>query len=316
MDEEAKVRAHAVLDSGASSDEALEAVLPRLVIGMDVVLVNGGSVTIVGTKFVILRLVAVVVYFSIGQEDTNGAVTTSLKSLQLTGVLEVIAHELRSGNEGWLKPDAAISPQVAVGSSFFLWCDAWSAGVTVGGQESVHPQFVVNFMGSATRNSVDGVDPLQVGFTVHQGSAFGRGTHGVDEFVEVSNQFVMVVNANVPAQHPVREHLDKMGGLFTVQTGDQRWLEGLAEVSDEFAVFGLLPNFKLVKVESELATEALCSASHGTCIFIKGGDTLGSWGFFMFIFRDVDDQLAFVVSNVGGALLDHGSSAAAVFSSS
>lgn len=178
------------------------------------------------------------------------------------------------------------------------------------------PQFVVNLMGSPTGDCVHGVDSLQVGGSVHQGTAFGRGAHGVDEFVEVANQLVVVVNADVLAQHPIGEHLDELGGLVAVQTGDQSGLNGLAEVSDEFAVFGLLTDFKLVEVQAELATKALGSTGNGACIFIKGGDALGLRGFIVFVFRDVDDQLAFVVSNVGGALGDHGLGAAAVFSSS
>ena len=59
MDVEAKVGAHVVLHSGAGIDEALEAVLPRLVIATDVVLVDVGTVTIVRTEFVFLEVVAI-----------------------------------------------------------------------------------------------------------------------------------------------------------------------------------------------------------------------------------------------------------------
>jgi hypothetical protein len=316
VDEEAKVRAHAVLHGGASGDEALEAVLPGLVIATDVVLVDVGTVTVVGAEFVLVDVVVVGRHFPVWEEHADGAVAATLEGPQLTGVPQVIAHELGTGHQGGLKPNPAVGPNIGGGPSLFLGGDAGSAGVTVGGQESVHPQFVVNLMGSTTRHGVDGVDSLQVGISVHQGTAIGRGSHGVDEFVEVANQFVVVVDADVLAQHPVREHLDELGGLVAVQTGDQSGLNGLAEVSDEFTVFGLLTDFKLVKIEAELTTKTLGSSGNGACIFIKGGDALGLWGFIVFVFRDVDDQLAFVVSNVGGALGDHGLGAAAVFSSS
>jgi hypothetical protein len=316
VDEEAKVRAHAVLDGGAGGDETLEAVLPRLVIAADVVFVDVGTVTIVRTEFVLVDVVVVGRHFSVRQEDADGAVATSLESLELAGVVQVFAHELGTGHQGGLKPHLAVGPNVGGGPSLFLGGDAGSAGVTVRRQESVHPQFVVDVVGSTTRDGVDGVDPLKVGGTVHQGTAFGRGAHGVDEFVEVANQLVVVVNADVLAQHPIGEHLDELGGLGAVQAGDQSGLNGLAEVSDEFTVLGLLTDFKLVEVQAELPTKALGSAGNGACIFIKGGDALGLGGFIVFVFRDVDDQLAFVVSNVGGALGDHGLGAAAVFSSS
>ena len=316
MDEEAKVRAHAVLDGGAGGDETLEAVLPRLVIAADVVLVDVGTVTVVGTEFVLVDVVVVGRHFPVRQEDADGAVAATLEGLELTGVSQIITDEVRTGHQGGLKPYLAVGPNVGGGPSLFLGGDAGSAGVTVGRQEGVHPQFVVNLMGSPARHGVHGVDSLKVGGTVHQGTAFGRGAHGVDEFVEVANQLVVVVNADVLAQHPEGEHLDELGGLVAVQTGDQSGLNGLAEVSDEFTVFGLLTDFKLVEVQAELATKAFGSTGHGACIFIKGGEALGLGGFIVFVLRDVDDQLAFVVSNVGGALGDHGLGAAAVFSSS
>ena len=46
MDEEAKVRAHAVLDGGAGIDEALEAMAPGLVIAVAVGLPQWTSVTV------------------------------------------------------------------------------------------------------------------------------------------------------------------------------------------------------------------------------------------------------------------------------
>jgi hypothetical protein len=66
VDVEAKVGAHTVFHSGAGIDEALKAVLPRLIIATDMVLVDVGTVTVMGTEFVLLELVVVAAIFSVG----------------------------------------------------------------------------------------------------------------------------------------------------------------------------------------------------------------------------------------------------------
>ena len=65
VDVEAKVGAHTVFHSGAGIDEALKAVLPRLIIATDMVLVDVGTVTVVSTEFVLVDVIVVGRHFSV-----------------------------------------------------------------------------------------------------------------------------------------------------------------------------------------------------------------------------------------------------------
>jgi len=132
--------------------------------------------------------------------------------------------------------------------------------------------------------------------------------------VDVAHQFIVVVDTDVLTQHPSGEHLHEFGGLIAIETGDQSGCDGLAKMGDQFAIIGLLADFKFVKGEAELATEALGSALDGACVIFEGGCSLCTGG--ALGFRDVDDQLAFVVSYIGSTFGYLGLCVAAVFSSS
>jgi len=134
--------------------------------------------------------------------------------------------------------------------------------------------------------------------------------------VEVANQFLMLVNVDVLAEGPVAEGLHQFGGLIAVKSSDEGGLLQLAKVGDEDAFVGFLTDFEFIKTEAELTAEALGSSLQSACIFIKGGNTLGAGGFFVFGFRDVDHELVVVVADVGGAFGNLGPSLTAVFSSS
>ena len=109
--------------------------------------------------------------------------------------------------------------------------------MAVGRKESVDPQFVMNLGGALTGHGVHGAVALKVGLSVDQGAAFNRGAHGVDEGVEVANEFVVLKHGQAVAQHPVGQGLHERG-LVGVKTGDQGGLGQLTQVGDEFAVFG------------------------------------------------------------------------------
>jgi len=317
MDEKAKVRAHAVLDSSAGSDEPLETVAPGFVLPIEIGFRQATSVAM----FVVVVDVVVGVGRPcgvVGQENANDAVATTLEAVELAGVTKVVAHEFWTGQQGGLKPNATVVAKgVLVGLNLRVGGGhAGSAGVVVGREESVNPQLVMDFSAPLSGNGVHAAVAAHVGRAVEEGGALDGSPHGVEQVVCVANQFLVLVNVDVEAECPETDGLHQFGGLIAVKSSDKGGLLELAEVSDEDAFLGFLADFEFIKTKAELTTEALCSALQGACIFIKGGCTLGEGGFFVFVFRDVDDQLAFVVSDIGCTLGDLGASVAAVFSSS
>ena len=170
------------------------------------------------------------------------------------------------------------------------------------------PQFVMNLGGALTGHGVDGAVALKVGLSVEQGTAFDGGAHGVDEGVEVANEFVVLKHGQAVAQHPVGQGLHELGGLVGVKTGDQSGLGQLTQVGDEFAVFGGLADFDFIKAHVHLTCEATGFSLEGTnvIVHVEGEGSCrvaGAW-----VFRDVNDELAFVVANVGFSFCDQSTS--------
>ena len=128
MDEEAKVRAHAVLDGGAGIDEALEAMAPGLVVAVAVGLPQRTSVTVgvhgVGLLGAVVRVVR--------QEDTDDAVPSSLEGAQVAGVAEVLADEFSTTGKGVVHPHPTVVVRVAVALFSISGHHAWAAGMAVG----------------------------------------------------------------------------------------------------------------------------------------------------------------------------------------
>ena len=118
------------------------------------------------------------------------------------------------------------------------------------------PQFVMDLGGALTGHGVHGAVALKVGLSVEQGTAFDGGAHGVDEGVEVANEFVVLKHGQAVAQHPVGQGLHELGGLMGVKTGDQSGLGQLSQVGDEFAVFGGLADFDFVKAHADFAAKS------------------------------------------------------------
>ena len=116
----------------------------------------------------------------------------SLEGAQVAGVVEVFADEFSTTREGVVHPHPAVVVRVAVALFSISGYHAWSARVAVGRKESVNPQFVMNLGGALTGHGVDGAVALKVGLSVEQGTAFDGGAHGVDEGVEVANEFVVL----------------------------------------------------------------------------------------------------------------------------
>ena len=50
--------------------------------------------------------------------------------------------------------------------------------------------------------------------------------------MDVAHQFIVVVDADVLAQHPSGKHLHEFGSLIAVETGDQSGCNGLAKMGD------------------------------------------------------------------------------------
>ena len=300
MDEEAKVGAHAVLDGGAGIDEALEAMAPGLVVAVAVGLPQRTSVTVHVHGVGLLGAVVGVVR----QEDTDDAVPSSLEGAQVAGVVEVLTDEFSTTWEGVVHPHPAVVVRVAVALFSIERYHAWSARVAVGRKESVDPQFVMNLAGALTRHGVDGAVALEVGLSVEQGTAFHRGAHGVDESVEVANEFIVLKHGQAVAQHPVGQGLHELGGLVGVKAGHEHGLGQLTHVSDELAVFGGLANFDFIEAHVHLTCEAACLSLEGTNVIVhvegEGSCRVAGAG----VFRDVDDELAFVVANVGFSFCD------------
>ena len=264
MDEEAKVRAHAVLHGGAGIDEALKAMAPGLVVAVAVGLPQGTSVTVHVHGVGLLGAVVGVVR----QEDTDDAVPSSLESAQVAGVAEVLADEFSTAGEGVVHPHSAVVVRVAVALFSIERYHAWSARVAVGRKESVDPQFVMNLAGALTWHGVDGAVSLKVGLSVEQGTAFHRGAHGVDESVEVANEFIVLKHGQAVAQHPVGEGLHEFGGLVGVKAGHEHGLGQLTHVSDELAVFGGLADFNFIKVHVHLTCEVSGFSLEGTNVIV------------------------------------------------
>ena len=135
MDEEAKVRAHAVLDGGAGIDEAFQAVSPWFVFPVAVGLVQRATVTVHVHGVGLLGAVVGVV----GQEDSDDAVTPSLESGEVAGVVEVVADKFSSTRKGVIHPHTSVVVRVAVSLFLFGRNHTWSARMAVGRQEGVYP---------------------------------------------------------------------------------------------------------------------------------------------------------------------------------
>ena len=202
------------------------------------------------------------------QEDTDDAVPSSLEGAQVAGVAEVLADEFSTTGEGVVHPHPAVVVRVAVALFSIERYHAWSARVAVGRKESVDPQFVMNLAGALTWHGVDGAVALKVGLSVEQGTAFHRGAHGVDESVEVANEFIVLKHGQAVAQHPVGEGLHEFGGLVGVKAGHEHGLGQLTHVSDEFAVFGGLADFNFIKVHVHLTCEASGFSLEGTNVIV------------------------------------------------
>ena len=129
--------------------------------------------------------------------------------------------------------------------------------MVVGGQESVNPQFIMDFSGSLAGNGVHAAVACHIRGAVEQGSALNGSSHGVEQVVGVANQFLVLVHVDVSTQQPIGDGLHQFGGLIAVESSDKGSLLHLTEVSDKDTFFGFLADFKFVKTEAELATEAL-----------------------------------------------------------
>ena len=196
MDEEAKVRAHAVLDGGAGIDEALEAMAPGLVITVAVGLPQRTSVTVHVHGVGLLGAVVGVVR----QEDTDDPVPSSLEGAEVAGVVKVLTDEISPSGEGIVHPDLSVVAGVTASFCLFGRHHAGAAGMTVGRKESVNPQFVMHLGGTLTGHGVDGAVALKIGVSVQESTAFNGGAHGVDESVEVANDFIVLKHGQVVAQ--------------------------------------------------------------------------------------------------------------------
>jgi hypothetical protein len=193
VDEEAKVRAHAVLDGGAGIDEALEAMAPGLVVTVAMWLPQRTTVTVHVHGAGLLGTVVGVV----GQEDTDDPVPSSLEGAEVAGVVEVLTDEISPSRKGVVHPDLAVVAGVTVSFCLFGRHHAWAARMTVGWEESMDPQFVMNLGGALTGHGVDGAVALKIGVSVHKSTAFDRGSHGVDEGVEVTNDFIVFKHGQI-----------------------------------------------------------------------------------------------------------------------
>ena len=311
MDEEAKVRAYAVLDGGAGIDEAPEAMAPGLVVAVAVELPQGTSVTMhvhgVGMLGAVVRVVR--------QEDTDDPVPSSLEGGQVAGVVEVLADEFSTTWQCVVHPHPTVAVRVAMALFSISGYHAWAARMAVGRKESMDPQFVMNLAGALTGHGVDSAVSLKVGLSVEQSTAFDGGAHGVDESVEVANEFIVLEYGQAVAQHPVGQGLHELSGLVGVKTGHEHGLGQLTHVSDELAVFGGLADFDFIETHVHLPCEAACLSLEGTNVIVqvkgKGSSRVaGAW-----VFGDVDDELSFIVTNVGFSLCDQRSSTSAPLSS-
>jgi hypothetical protein len=312
VDEEAKVRAHAVLDGGAGIDETLQAVAPWLVFAVAVRLPQRATVTVHIHRTGLLGAIVGVVR----QEDTDDAVPSSLEGTEVAGVVEVLTDEISPSRKRVVHPDLAVVAGVTVSFCLFGRHHAWAARMTVGWEESMDPQFVMNLGAALTGHGVDGTVALKIGVSIQESTTFDRGSHGVDEGVEVANDFVVLKHGQAVAQHPVGQGLHELGSLVGVETSHEGGLGQLPEVGDEFTVFGGLTDFNFVKAHVHLTCETTCFSLEGTDLIVhvkgKGSCRVAGTGFVW----DVDDELAFIVANVGLALSDERSSMAASLSTS
>ena len=126
----------------------------------------------------------------------------------------------------------------------------------------------------------------------------------------------MLKHGQAVAQHPVGQGLHELGGLVGVKTGHKHGLGQLAHVCDEFAVFGGLANFNFVKAHVHLTCKTMGLSLEGTNVIVHAeGEgscrVAGAW-----VFRDVNDKLAFVVANVGFSFCDQSTSGSTPLSSS
>ena len=285
---------------------------PGLVVAVAVGLPQRTSVTVHVHGVGLLGAVVGVVR----QEDTDDAVPSSLEGAQVAGVAEVLADEFSTTGEGVVHPHPTVVVRVAVALFSIERHHAWAARMAVGRKESVDPQFVMNLGGALTGHGVDGAVALKVGLSVDQGTAFDGGAHGVDEGVEVANEFIVLKHGQAVAQHPVGQGLHELGGLMGVKTGDQSGLGQLTQVGDEFTVFGGLADFDFIKAHADLAAKSASFSLEGSDFFVhaqsKAACRLAGVG----DFRDVNDELAFSVANVGFALSDQGSCTETPLSSS
>ena len=92
MDEEAKVCAHGVFDVGASIDEALEAVTPRLVFGGYLSFMERVVITSMVGKLILDEITSRIVR----QEHTDDAVASLTEGSKITGTVEVFTDKLRA----------------------------------------------------------------------------------------------------------------------------------------------------------------------------------------------------------------------------
>ena len=251
MDEEAKVRAMAGFDSLAGVDEAVKAMPPRLTIAVDV---GFWKRALVSPMVVGIVLIEVVVDLRVvGQKDANDAVSAMLERRQVAGLLEVFTDKFRASHQSRFIPHASVHVDVVGVPLCLLWGDAGAAGVSVWRQEGVNPQFVVHTRCASPRHDVDGFVPRCNVFSVQDGCSTGGDAHAVDELVEVAHEFIVLVNVDVLAQHPVGKGLHELGGLFAVKAGDDGTGQ-LLEVSDESAFGSISANFDFIKSKSELLT--------------------------------------------------------------
>ena len=195
MDEEAKVRAHAVLDSGAGIDETFQAVAPWFVFAVAVGLPQRTTVSVHVHGIGLLSAVVGVVR----QEDTDDSVASSLEGAEVAGVVEVLTDEVSPSRKGIVHPDLSVVAGVTVSFCLFGRHHAGAAGMAVGREESVDPQFVMHLVGALTGHSVDGAVALKIGVSIQESTTFDRGAHGVDEGMEVPNDFVVLKHGQVVA---------------------------------------------------------------------------------------------------------------------
>ena len=158
MDEEAKVRAHAVLDGGAGIDEALEAMAPGLVVAVAVGLPQRTSVSMHVHGIGLLSAVVGVVR----QEDTDDPVASSLEGAEVAGVVKVLTDEISPSRKGVVHPDLSVVARVAAALFSIERHHAWAARMAVGRKESVDPQFVMHLGGALTGHGVDGAVALKI----------------------------------------------------------------------------------------------------------------------------------------------------------